>query len=58
MATGNHTFRATGITAYPKNDGTLENAAAMPDHAWTHITQLYDRRHADISLDEVRRIHL
>ncbi|UVJ41930.1 hypothetical protein NVV94_14600 [Pseudomonas sp. LS1212] len=27
-AIGNHTFRATGITADPKNGGTLENAAA------------------------------
>jgi integrase/recombinase XerD len=26
---GNHTFRATGITAYLKNGGTLERAAAM-----------------------------
>jgi hypothetical protein len=26
---GNHNFRATGITAYPKNGGTLEKAAAM-----------------------------
>jgi integrase len=26
---GNHTFRATGITAYLKNGGTLEKAAAM-----------------------------
>ena len=26
---GNHTFRATEITAYLKNDGTLEKAAAM-----------------------------
>ena len=25
---GNHTFRATGVTAYLKNGGTLENAAA------------------------------
>ena len=30
---GNHTFRATGITAYLKNGGTLENAAAMANHA-------------------------
>jgi hypothetical protein len=29
---GNHTFRATGITAYLKNVGTLENAAAMANH--------------------------
>jgi len=31
----NHTFRATGITAYLKNGGTLENAAAMANHAST-----------------------
>ena len=55
---GNHTFRATGITAYLKNGGTLENAAAMANHASTRTTQLYDRRHADISLDDVERIHL
>ena len=30
---GNHTFRATGITAYLKNGGTLEKAAAMANHA-------------------------
>jgi integrase len=41
---GNHTFRATGITAYLKNGGTLENAAAMANHASTRTTQLYDRR--------------
>jgi site-specific recombinase XerD len=34
-AIGNHTFRATGITAYLKNGGTLENAAAMANHAST-----------------------
>jgi hypothetical protein len=32
-AIGNHTFRATGITAYLKNGGTLENATAMANHA-------------------------
>jgi site-specific recombinase XerC len=53
---GNHTFRATGITAYLKNGGTLENAAAMANHASTRTTQLYDRRHDEISLDEVERI--
>ncbi|SIN85070.1 tyrosine-type recombinase/integrase [Paraburkholderia phenazinium] len=57
-AIGNHTFRATGITAYLKNGGTLENAAAMANHASTRTTQLYDRRRDDISLDEVERIHV
>jgi site-specific recombinase XerD len=57
-AIGNHTFRATGITAYLKNGGTLENAATMAKHASTRTTQLYDWRHDDISLDEVERIWL
>lgn len=30
---GKHTFRATGITAYLKNGGTLENAEAMATHS-------------------------
>lgn len=55
-AIGNHSFRATGITAYLKNGGTLENAAAMANHASTRTTQLYDRRRDEISLDEVERI--
>ena len=55
---GNHTFRATGITAYLRNGGTLEHAAAMANHDSTRATQLYDRRHDDISLDEVERIRV
>jgi len=53
---GNHSFRATGITAYLKNGGTLENAAAMANHASTRTTQLYDRRCDELSLDEIERI--
>jgi hypothetical protein len=41
---GNDNFRATGITAYPKNRGTLEKAAAMANHFPARTTQLYDRR--------------
>ena len=55
---GNHSFRATGITAYLMNGGTLENAAAMASHASTRTTQLYDRRRDAISLDEIERIQL
>src|ERR1700676_3804 len=55
---GNHSFRATGITAYLKNGGTLEKAAAMANHASTRTTQLYDRRRDEVSLDEVERIVL
>ena len=53
---GNHTFRATGITAYLKAGGTLERAAAMANHSSTRTTQLYDRRAEDVTLDEVERI--
>jgi len=55
---GNHTFRATGITAYLKNGGTLENAAAMANHASTRTTQLYDRRSDQVSLDEIERVRI
>jgi integrase len=55
---GNHSFRATGITAYLKNGGTLEKAAQMANHASTRTTQLYDRRHEELSLDEVERIRV
>jgi site-specific recombinase XerD len=55
---GNHSFRATGITTYLKNSGTLEKAAAMANHASTRTTQLYDRRSDDVSLDEVERVNI
>jgi site-specific recombinase XerD len=55
---GNHSFRATGITAYLKNGGTLEKAAAMANHASTRTTQRYDRRRDEVSLDEVERISI
>ncbi|TWA73712.1 phage integrase family protein [Azospirillum brasilense] len=55
---GCHSFRATGITAYLANGGTLETAAAMANHASTRTTQLYDRRGDRVSLDEVERIRL
>lgn len=53
---GNHTFRATGITAYLKNAGTLEHAQTMANHSSPRTTKLYDRRQDEISLDEVERI--
>jgi integrase len=55
---GNHSFRATGITAYLKNGGTLEKAAVMANHTSTRTTQLYDRRRDEVSLDEVERIRV
>jgi integrase len=55
---GNHSFRATGITVYLKNGGTLEKAASMANHPSTRTTQLYDRRRDEVSLDEVEKIQL
>lgn len=51
-----HTFRATGITAYLENGGTVENAQAIAAHESPRTTKLYDRRNDSISLDEVERI--
>ena len=51
-----HTFRATGITAYLDNGGTLENAQAMAAHESPRTTKLYDRTGDEITLDEVERI--
>ena len=54
----NHTFRATGIAAYLKNDGQLEHAQFMAGHAKSETTKLYDRRRQEASLDEIERIIL
>ena len=51
-----HTFRATGITAYLENGGTIENAQAIAAHESPRTTKLYDRTSDEITLDEVERI--
>jgi site-specific recombinase XerD len=51
-----HTFRATGITAYLENGGTLEHAQAIASHESPRTTKLYDRTTDTISLDEIERI--
>ncbi|MCY1172193.1 hypothetical protein D9M73_123240 [compost metagenome] len=56
-AIGNHSFRATGITTYLKNGGTLETAVTMANHSSTRInTPLYDRQPGDVTLDEAERV--
>jgi integrase/recombinase XerD len=54
---GNHTFRATVITAYLKNSGKLEVAQQIANHESPRTTKLYDRRQDEISLDEIERNH-
>jgi integrase len=51
-----HTFRATGITAYLENGGTIENAQAIAAHESPRTTKLYDRTSDAITLDEIERI--
>lgn len=51
-----HTMRATGITAYLENGGTIENAQAIAAHESPRTTKLYDRTSDEITLDEVERI--
>jgi site-specific recombinase XerD len=55
---GNHSFRATGITAYLANGGALEHAQDMAAHESPRTTKLYDRTKERLTQDEVERIRL
>jgi site-specific recombinase XerD len=55
---GNHSFRATGITAYLANGGALEHAQEMAGHESARTTKLYDRTKERLTQDEVERIRL
>lgn len=53
-----HTFRATGITAYLENGGTIETAQRIAAHESPRTTKLYDRTGDEITLDEIERIRI
>ncbi len=53
-----HTFRATGITTYLENGGTLEHAQTIANHESPRTTKLYDRTQDEISRDEIERIRI
>ena len=55
---GCHTFRATGITVYLTNDGTLEHAQAMAAHESPRPPKLYDQTRERLTREEVERIRL
>lgn len=55
---GCHTWRATGITAYLENGGTIEHAQVIAAHESPRTTKLYDRTGDQISLDEIERIRI
>ena len=52
----NHTFRATGITAYLENGGSIEGEAGHRLSRVAEDDELYDRTNDAITLDEVERI--
>ena len=54
----NHTFRASGITNFLRNGGSLDNAQKIAAHEVSRTTALYDRRSDEISLDEIERIRI
>ncbi len=51
-----HSFRATGITTYLQNGGTVEKAQQIAAHESPRTTKLYDRTNDEISLDEIEKI--
>jgi integrase len=51
-----HSFRATGITNYLENGGTLEVAQRIAGHADSRTTKLYDRRGQKVLLEDMERI--
>jgi len=51
-----HIFRATGITNFLENDGTLEAAQRIAGHADSRTTKLYDRRGQKVLLEDMERI--
>jgi site-specific recombinase XerD len=55
---GNHSFRATGITAYLANGGALEHAQEMAAHKSPRTTKLYDRTKERLTQVEIERIRL
>ncbi len=52
----NHTFRATGVTNFMQNGGSLEAAAQIAAHASTRTTQLYNRNPDRIAQSEIERV--
>jgi integrase/recombinase XerD len=53
-----HTFRATGITTYLENGGTLEHAQTIANHESPRTTKLYDRTREELSVEEIGRIRI
>src|SRR5580658_9591704 len=53
-----HTFRATGITTYLENGGTLEHAQTIANHESRRTTKLYDRTREELTAEEIGRFRI
>jgi hypothetical protein len=53
-----HTFQATGITAYLENGGTIERAQQIANHESPKTSKLYDSTSDQIDLDEIETIRI
>ena len=53
-----HTWRATGITAYLSNGGSLEHAMQIAAHESARTTKLYDRTNDEVGRYEIERIRI
>jgi integrase/recombinase XerD len=51
-----HSFRATGITNFLENDGTLEAAQRIAGHVDSRTRKLYHRRGQKVLLQDMERI--
>ena len=49
------TNRATGITAYLLNGGTLERAQAIAAHESPRTTKLYDRTADEVTVEDIEK---
>jgi len=54
----NHSFRATGITAYLQAGGSLEKAQEMANHSSPRTTKLYDRTNDAVTIEQVEMISI
>jgi len=54
----NHTFRATGITAYLEGCGTVKKAQAVAAHESPRTTKLNERPSDELTLDEIEKIQV
>ena len=53
-----HTFRVTGITNFPENAGTIENAQRIAVHKSPRTTKLYHRNSSPLTPDEIEKVRI